>query len=146
MKKQNGKIVLGKEDIRLGNFIVTKEKEYYKFLDVAGLWSVRIHHLTGMYPLVESCVESKNMNYLESVAKMLYALSVTPPDLPMLQAMHESYLSLTERMAKVMGEKTDKEQEEILEQEKQKYEDMQLIKKELEEDGGPETNTQGESL
>lgn len=143
MKKQNGKIVLGKEDIRFGNLILCKEKDHYMMCDVAGMWSMRMHSLSQMYTLIEMCVENNNMAYLESILIMYYSIGTTPPDSGMINDLYDAYTNLLERIKATLPQVDDKEQEKILQEEQSFYQTKEELIKQISQDDRPETDTQG---
>lgn len=135
MKVKNGKLSLGKDDVRVGNFVISKEKQHYKMQDINGYWTTRVSYQFAMYMLIEECIKAKNMDYLETIAKMLYALSVTPPDAQMIKDMYDAYNALMGRMRN-NGITTEAEDAKALEDVKNAYEAKEEMKKIL--DGKPE--------
>lgn len=110
MKTKDGKLVLGKNDIQTGNFVLSKEKMHYKMQDINGYWSTRVSFMHPMYTLLEECVKGKNNDYIEAIAKILYAISTTPPDATMLEDLYRAYTALIDRM-KATLEPADDEKE-----------------------------------
>lgn len=102
MKAKDNKVVLGKNDTRIGNFVITKEKNHYKLQDVGGFWSLRISRFLACYTLIEECLKSGNKDYLEALTKLFYAVTVTPPDTKMMEDMFNAYSSYMERLKAVM--------------------------------------------
>lgn len=133
MKKKDGKVVLGKNDTRIGNFVITKEDHHYKMQDVAGFWSLRIGRFLSGFMLIEECLKSKNLEYLESICKMFYAMTTTPPDAQMLMDMYNSYNALMDRMRAAMPQVSEEEQQEILKQEEILYNSKQTLQKVIED-------------
>lgn len=136
MKVKDGKLSLGKNDIRVGNFVISKEKMHYKMQDINGYWSTRVSYNFAMYMLIEECIKAKNMDYLETITKMLYALSVTPPDVQMITDMYNAYNALMDRMK---PHTTPQEDDKALEDTKKACEAKEELKKIL--DDKPEGNT-----
>lgn len=136
MKVKDGKAVLSKHDIRIGNFVITKEPNHYKLQDIGGFWSVRISRFLMGYTLIEECLKSDNKEYLEAMIKMYYAITTTPPDQTMLNDMYTAYSALIDRMKKHMPEVTEQEQEEILEEVERNVKNKEILLKEI-EDGTP---------
>lgn len=141
MKVKDGKLSLGKHDTQMGNFVISKEKMHYKMQDINGYWSTRVGFMHPMYMLIEECLKVKNMDYLEIVAKILYAISTTPPDGKMIEELYHSYTALTERM-KARMEPTDDDKE------LQRAKDFEEAKEELNKivNDTAEGNKTGESL
>ena len=138
MKVKDGKLSLGKNDTQIGNFVISKEKMHYKMQDINGYWSTRVGFMHPMYTLIEECLKVKNMEYLEAIAKILYAISVTPPDVTMLKDLYKAYGSQIGRMkAKLEPVDDDKEL--------QRVKDMEEAKEELKKvmDDTAEGNTIG---
>lgn len=141
MKVKDGKLSLGKNDVQVGNFVVSKEKMHFKMQDINGYWSTRVAFMHPMYMLIEECLKVKNKEYLEAIAKILYAISTTPPDKTMLEALYEAYNSLCERM-KAHLEPADDEKE------LQRVKDMEEAKEELKKimDDTKQGDTAGQPL
>lgn len=140
MKVKDGKLSLGKSDLRVGNFVLSKEKMHYKMQDINGYWSTRVAFMHPMYMLLEECVKAANKEYIEMVAKILYAISITPPDVKMLEDMYNAYNTLVERM-KEKGLVSEQQDAENLEVAKRSMEAKEQLKKII--DDQPEPNTQG---
>lgn len=140
MKVKDGKLSLGKSDLRVGNFVLSKEKMHYKMQDINGYWSTRVAFMHPMYMLLEECVKAGNKGYIEMVAKILYAISTTPPDVKMLEDMYNAYSALVERM-KEKGLVSEQQDAENLEAAKRSMEAKEQLKKII--DDQPEPNTQG---
>lgn len=136
MKVQNGKLKLGKNDIQLGNFILSKEKEHYKMQDINGYWSTRISHNYSMYTLIEECVKAKNMDYLQTIIMMLYCLSCSALDPKMLADVNVAFRALMDRMA--AQQEADRDDEKALQDVKNAHEAKEELKKVL--DAQPEGN------
>lgn len=141
MKVKDGKLSLGKNDTQVGNFVVSKEKMHFKMQDINGYWSTRVAFMHPMYMLIEECLKVKNKEYLEAIAKILYAISTTPPDKLMLETLYEAYNSLCERM-KAHLEPTDDDKE------LQRVKDMEEAKEELKKimDDTEQGDTAGQPL
>lgn len=137
MKVKDGKLSLSKNDVRVGNFVVSKEKQHYKMQDINGYWSTRVSYHYAMYLLIEECIKAKNMEYLETIVKMLYALSVTPPDGQMFNDMYTAYNALVARMK----DNSPRDDDKALEDTKVAHEAKEELKKML--DAQSEGNTQG---
>lgn len=137
MKVKDGKIKLGKNDIQLGNFILSKESQHYKMQDINGYWSVRVSFQYPMYSLIEECVKAKNYGYLETISLMLYMLSTTIPDAKMFEDIHEAYKGLIDRMKAEQDKNRDDAQ--ALKDVQTAYEAKEELKKVT--DGEPEGNT-----
>lgn len=139
MKVKDGKVVLGKNDVRLGNFILHKEKEYYKACDVAGMWSYRVNMFSGMYSLIDECLKNKNTAYLETLIKMYYAISTVPADMQMLEDMYNAYTGLIERIRTANGNATEKEDKGALEDLKKTVEATETLQKVIDDGAQPDT-------
>lgn len=126
MKVKDGKLSLGKNDIRVGNFVISKEKQHYKMQDINGYWSMRVSYNYAMYILIEECINARNHAYLETITKMLYALGVTPPDKQMLEDMYNAYGALMERMKQYV---TPREDDKALKQTQEAYEAKEELKR-----------------
>lgn len=144
MKVKDGKLSLGKNDFRVGNFVLSKEKMHFKLQDINGYWSTRIAFMHPMYMLLEECVKAKNEGYIEAIAKILYAISTTPPDKDMLKDLYTAYNAQIERM-KEKGLVTEKEDEENLERTKKTLEATEHLKEVMSNDK-PESDTQGQPV
>ena len=138
MKVKDGKLSLGKNDTQVGNFVISKEKMHYKMQDINGYWSTRVGFMHPMYTLIEECLKVKNMEYLETIAKILYAISVTPPDVAMLEDLYKAYSALMERMKAKLEPMDD-------DNELQRVKDFEEAKEELKKvmDDTAEGNTIG---
>lgn len=141
MKIKDGKLSLGKRDIQVGNFVLSKEKMHFKMQDINGYWSTRVAFMHPMYMLLEECVKAGNKDYIEAIAKILYAVSTISPDGKMLQGLYDTYSQQVERM-KEKGMITEKEDNENLEMTKKALEAKEHLKEVI--DGKPESDTQGE--
>lgn len=141
MKTKDGKLKLGKNDTQVGNFVVSKEKMHYKMQDINGYWSMRVGFLHPMYMLIEECAKAKNMEYMEAITKIMYAIGTTPPDVQMLEDMYKAYNGLVERM-KTRMEPTDDHTE------LQRVKDFEQAKEDLNKimNDTTEGNTTGEPL
>lgn len=98
MQGKKADVKLGKNDIRLGNFILTKEEHHYKMRDVAGMWSLRVGRFMAAFIVIEECLKMKNMKYIESLCVLLYAITTSAPDVEMVQDLHKAYMSFIDRM------------------------------------------------
>lgn len=140
MKVKDGKLSLGKSDLRVGNFVLSKEKMHYKMQDINGYWSTRVAFMHPMYMLLEECVKAKNHDYIEVIAKILYAISTISPDRTMLKNLYTAYNAQIKRM-KEKGLVSEQQDAENLEAAKRSMEAKEQLKKII--DDQPEPNTQG---
>lgn len=138
MKVKENKVVLGKNDTRIGNFVLSKEKHHFKLQDVGGFWSVRISRFLACYSLIEECMKNGNTEYLEAMTKLFYAVTTTPPDPKMMEDMFNAYSALMERMKEAMPVYDD---EQVLEEMQRDIAARETIIKTI-EDGAP-TNQEG---
>ena len=138
MKVKDGKLSLGKNDTRVGNFVISKEKQHYKMQDINGYWTTRVGFMHPMYMLIEECLKAKNVDYLEVIAKILYGICTTPPDKEMLGDLYNAYSRLVERMKALLESRDDKQE---LEAAKGSYEAKEELKKLI--DDTPKTDTIG---
>lgn len=136
MKIRNGKAVLGKNDTRIGNYVISREEHYFKLQDIGGFWSLRINRFLMEYTLIEECLKADNKKYLEAMIKMYYAVTTTPPDKEMLKDMFDAYSALMDRMRKQMPEVSDAEQEQIVKEVAKSLENKETVLKAI-EDGAP---------
>lgn len=143
MKIKEGKLSLGKNDLRVGNFVLSKEKMHYKMQDINGYWSNRVAFMHPMYMLLEECVKADNKEYIEMVVKILYAISTTPPDVKMLGDMYNAYNALIERM-KEKGLVSEQQDAENIEAVKRSIEAKEQLTQILNDQ--PDTDTQGQPL
>lgn len=132
----------GKNVTQVGNFFVKKENDYFKFYDVNGIWSMRVHQMNMMYTFIEICLEQKNMDLLETIVKMNYLIGTTPPDVELIGDVYKAYVTMMERFRKVS---TPEEDEQNLQTAKQMYEGQQTLKKMMENDRS-EHDTPGQPL
>ena len=138
MKVKVGKVVLGKNDIRLGNFIIHKEKAHYKICDVAGMWSFRVNMFSGMYMLIEECIKRDSIPYLESIVKIYYAVTTVPPDAKMMEDLYNAYMGILERMKEAMPQTTDQDEEAVIEDMKKSLEASETLQKVIEDGAEPD--------
>ena len=141
MKTKDGKLKLTKNDIQVGNFVITAEKMHYKMQDINGYWSMRVNFFYPMYTLIEECIKAKNNDYLEAIAKIMYAIGTTPPDTAMLEDLYKAYNGLIGRM-KDKGMFKDNTDEENLQQTQQALEAKEQLKKVMEDE--PIADTPGQ--
>ena len=141
MKVKDGKLSLGKNDTQVGNFVISKEKMHFKMQDINGYWSTRVAFMHPMYMLIDECLKVRNKEYLEAVVKILYAISTTPPDVQMIQALYDAYTALCERMKAKMEPADD-------EKELQRAEEMLKTREEIKkiQDDTAQGDTTGESV
>ena len=139
MKKKDGKVVLGKNDTRIGNFVITKEEHHYKMQDVAGFWSFRVGRFLGTFTLIDECVKNRNIAYLEAMCKMFYAITTTPPDTDMFADMLNAYNNLLDRMRQAMPTPSEEEDAKALKEVEELYNSKEAIKKVIED--GDAANT-----
>ena len=141
MKVKDGKLSLGKNDTQVGNFVISKEKMHFKMQDINGYWSTRVAFMHPMYMLIDECLKVRNKEYLEALVKILYAISTTPPDVPMIQALYDAYTALCERMKAKMEPADD-------EKELQRVEEMLKTREEIKkiQDDTAQGDTTGESV
>lgn len=136
MKSKNGKVVLGKNDTRIGNFVITKETNHYKLQDVGGFWSIRISQFLMGYTVIDECIKSGSMEYLEALVKVYYAVTTTPPDTTMMSDMFTAYSALIDRMREKIPQVSEQEQQQILDDMEKSMKNKDILVKAI-EDGDP---------
>lgn len=136
MKILNGKVKLDKRDIRVGNFVYTKEPDHIKVQDISLTITHRINRHIAKGQLLEMMLEDskKYENDLRNYAVLMYNLLCTVPDASFYEDINTAVLSCINRHKDVYGIKEDitpDEDAKILQEERELHEAVEDIKEKV---------------
>lgn len=148
MKIKDGIVKLEKRDTRLGNFVITKEVDHYKLQDIGRFWTMRVARGTMMHQLLGLLLADRDLEHLEGIVKLYYAICTTAPDKTMLAQLTTIYNLQMDRIKLAQGELSEQGQKEVLEAMKKDYEIFIQMKEAIEQtlemaktDDGAQTDT-----
>lgn len=133
MKIKDGKIKLDKRDVRVGNFIFTREPEHIKVQDISGMVSCR-YHMGGLkWKYLNLLLEEsqKNFKFLQNEAVLMSNFLLVVPDMEFYEEVNKAIIDCINRHPNFYDIKEDisqKEDDKILTEEKTLYEAMEEVK------------------
>lgn len=150
MKILNGKVKLGKRDIRVGNFVYTNEPDHINIQDINLTITHRINRHIAKGQLLEMMLEDpeKYKNDLHNYATLMYNFLCTVPDATLYDDINKAVLDCINRHKDVYGIKEDitpAEDAKILQEEKELHEAVEDIKEKGEAAAEPEPEQENPS-
>ncbi len=131
---KKGEIKLAKNEIKIGEFIVSKETNHYKISTTSGNWTIRFAKTTINYNLIDAAIKEKQYNVLKNWIVVLYDVANVVPDDNFLSTIHtaaeECYARRPDLYVPQLSEQKDKE---IIEEMKKEREILEKAKKEREQ-------------
>jgi len=120
MKVKDGKLVLSAKDTQIGNFVLTDQPEHWKITDIGERVSFRYHKTTLVGQVITLWADGKlPENYLNNLIITLYEVLTTVHDGKgmgeLLKVCREEVATHPEIYGGKVGEPTDKEHEEAIE-------------------------------
>lgn len=113
------------KEIQIGNFLVSFDKGEFnaiKITAVAGHWNIRFREDNPLYGFISTELKStEGKKILNMLFAMYYATCNAIPDAPLVQDILMAYQRSVERTQERIGSMSDKEHDEILEEEKLIY-------------------------
>lgn len=110
---------------QIGNFLVSFDKGEFnaiKITAVAGHWNIRFREDNPLYGFISTELKStEGKKILNMLFAMYYATCNAIPDATLVQDILIAYQRSVERMQEKIGSLSDKEHDEILEEEKSIY-------------------------
>ncbi len=133
MKILKGKLKLGKNDVRVGNFVYTAEPDHIKVQDISLTVTHRIGRNIAKGQLLAFWLEDpeKNGRNLRNYAALMYNLLCTVPDADFYNDIHGAALRCVNRHKDLYGLKddiADEEDAKIVEEEKGLHDAVEEIK------------------
>lgn len=123
---KDGKLKLSKSEKRIGNFVIKKEEIHMKVFDINQIFTHRALRTTAVGKFLEQCydglADEKTSRGLSNYIAVLFSVFSTVPDLEFLETVYKASEDCMKRHPEIYGVPTgdvsDKEQEEIVEDEK----------------------------
>lgn len=137
--RKSKKLKVGKDDVRVGNFIYHREDDYIKVSDVSGMVShrVSIYSVKGQQlqiALDGVDTDPRYRTWLEQYAVVLYNVLCCVFDVEFLSQINKSAVECAERHKKLyVKEVSDQEDARILDEVKETHEVMEKLANEPEE-------------
>ena len=138
MAKPKNKIKLGPNDVRVGNFIYHDEKDHIKIMDLNDVVSHRVSKFIAKGQILSTAMKSgeeAQRRFLENYAVVTFNFLSCVPDQQLFVEVNASSVNCINRHPEIYGikEKIDeKEDAEILKEEKEFNEAMEEARKDLE--------------
>jgi len=132
---KSGKIKLGRDDVRVGNFVFHDEREHVKVSDINEICSVRIHKmLTSGGVQVSAALEQKKDKFLEVWSKVMWYACSSFIDEELVRDLVDAVNRCKERHKDIFGVSDEVPQEEdakVLDEVKQDIDLKENIDKEV---------------
>lgn len=145
MKVKNGKVKLGRSDVRVGNFVLREEVGHMKIYDISETYTHRASKRTGMgiyllaaFRALRSGTDEEKervMKAMQNYFAVAFTFFSTVPDIDFLETVYEASKGCIERHPEAYGirpgEQTEKSDEEALEEVKAMKEFEEEVRKDL---------------
>lgn len=135
MTTKNGKIKLGKNDYRVGNFVLTTEGDgkYIKVTDISSLCTHRYDTTTPKGTFLRILIEEKADEMIQNYVTVMFNVLLVVPDLEFLEAVNGAAVECLKRHTNLYGvnEYGEEEEAKILDEQQA----VQEIIEGLEKDG-----------
>jgi len=132
---KNGKIELEKNGFRVGNFVFENNEEYIKLSAVSGIFSHQVSTMTALGRFLSLAIEAGNEAFLHGYAATVFNASFTVPDKTFFEeinkACNECVMRHKEICYGVKKDVGDEEDARILDEERKLHEDIEKLKKDL---------------